>query len=98
MAQQVTALSQFVMAVRDVFAFENGRTVFAGKVTCGPNYIPACDCELLVAGAPVARFRIEGEMMPVDKARKDLRSVSTSEKVDAGLIKRSKGQCKLRSV
>ncbi len=96
--QQPTACSHFVMAVMDVFVFEDGRTVFVGRVTSGPNYIPASECELLLAGAPVGRFRIEGEMIPLAKAKKDLRSISTTEKVDVRLIQRSRGQCKLRSV
>jgi len=89
---------EFEMMVNDVFAFEDGRTVFAGEVTSGPNYIRSCDCELLIAGAPVARFTIEDEMIPSHKAQKNLRSVSTVEKVDVALVQRSKGHCKLRGV
>jgi hypothetical protein len=86
------------MTVTDVFVFEDGRTVFAGEVTTGPNYIPPSDCELLVADAPAARFKIEGEMMPLNKTQKNLRSISTVEKVDVALIRRFKGQCKVRGV
>ena len=93
-----TKSCEFEMAVKDVFAFEDGRTVFAGEITGGPNYIKGCDCELLISGSPVARFRIEDEMMPLHKAQKNLRSVSTTEKVDVALVQRSKGQCKLRGV
>jgi hypothetical protein len=89
---------EFEMAVKDVFAFEDGRTVFAGEITGGPNYITGCDCELLIADAPVARFRIEDEMIPSRKEQKNLRSVSTTERVDVALLQRSKGQCKLRGV
>jgi hypothetical protein len=49
----------FEMAVGDVVAFEGGRTVFAGEISHGPKFIPACDCELIVAGVPVAKFKIE---------------------------------------
>jgi len=89
---------EFEMVVNDVFAFEDGRTVFAGEVTSGPNYIRSCDCELLIAGEPVGRFTIEDEMIPSRKAQKHLRSVSTVERVDVALVQRSKGQCKLRGV
>lgn len=95
---QETKRCEFEMAVKDVFAFEDGRTVFAGEVTSGPNYIRSCDCELLIAGAPVAKFKIEDEMMPLHKAQKNLRSVSTIESVDVALVRHSKGQCKLRGV
>jgi hypothetical protein len=39
----------FEMAVAEVFAFESGRTVFVGEISHGPKFIPACDCELIVA-------------------------------------------------
>jgi hypothetical protein len=91
-------VSGFEMLVKDVFAFEDGRTIFAGEITIGPNYIRACDCELLIGEAPVARFRIEDEMMPLRKTRKNLRSIATTEKVDLTLIGRLQQHCKLRGV
>jgi hypothetical protein len=83
----------FEMAVEDVVAFEGGRTVFAGEISHGPKFIPACDCELIVAGVPVAKFKIEGEMMPLRRTQENenLRAVSTAEKVDVALVRRSKG-------
>jgi hypothetical protein len=96
MPQRETTNCDFEMTVADVFAFDDGRTVFAGEVISGPNYIPACDCELLVRSTPVATFRIEGEMLPLNKTQKNLRSVSTKEKVDIALVRYSKGPCKLR--
>lgn len=88
---------RFEMDVVDVFNFEDGRTVFVGTVAVGPAYISACDCELTIAGDVVARFRIEGEMIPLKRAPNHLRSVSTNEEVDLRLVQVSK-VCKLQSV
>lgn len=99
MSDNDTASSHFVMLVKDVFQFEDGRTVFAGEVAAaGPSYITPCDCELLVRNTSVAKFRIEEEMLPLKQLHSDLRSVSTKEKVDVDLLRRLKGGFKLRSV
>jgi hypothetical protein len=98
MAKQASGQLPFVMDVVDTFAFKDGRTVIAGLVTTGPPYISACDCELVVAGKPVAEFSIEGEMLPLKRQPNQLRAVSTRKEIDLGLIRRSKGRCKLRSV
>jgi hypothetical protein len=98
MSKQGIKCCNFEMVVTDVFAFKEGRVVFAGEISQGPSFIPACNCELLVAGVPVAKFRIEGEMIPMRRAQKNLRAVSTVEKVDFDMVRRSKEQCKLRCV
>jgi hypothetical protein len=90
--------SGFVMDVVDIFSFDDGRTVFAGVIAEGPSYISACDCVLVVASNPVARFRIEGERIPLKRVQKHVRAVSTIEKVDVRLAQGSMGQCKLQSV
>ena len=87
--------SNFEMALADVFAFEDGRTVFAAEIIIGPNYIPPCDCELLIGETPVARFRL-GEMLPLNKTEQKLRSVSTTDPVDVPMVRRSQDQCKVR--
>jgi hypothetical protein len=97
MPKQAIGGCDFEMAVADVFEFTDGRTVFVGEISQGPNFVRACDCELLVAGVPVAKFRIEGEMIPMHKEQTNLRSISTVEKVDLDLDRCSKEQCKLRS-
>ena len=90
--------SNFEMALADVFAFEDGRTVFAGEIIIGPNYIPPCDCELLIGETPVARFRIDREMLPLNKTEQKLSSVSTTDPVDVPMVRRSQDQCKVRGV
>jgi len=94
---QVNKGCEFEMVVKDVFAFEDGRTVFAGEVTSGPAYIKSCDCELLIAGQSLAKFRIEEEI-PLRKTNPNLRALSTIGSVDVALVQRSKDQCKLRGV
>jgi hypothetical protein len=98
MHNQPTTYCDFKMSIADAYAFEGGRTVLVGEVTSGPNYIPACDCELVVGEWVAARFRIEGEMLPLGKTRNDLRSVSTKETFDMSLIHRFAGQCTLRGL
>jgi hypothetical protein len=98
MPKQASTGCHFEMAVRDVFGFDEGRTVFVGKISQGPEFIRACKCELLVAGVPVARFMIEGEMIPMRKEQKNLRAVSTIEKIDSDLVQGFKKHWKLRCV
>lgn len=86
------------MNVLDVFCFEDGRTVFLGKITSGPNYISACVCELVIAGTPVCSFKIEDEMLPSHKTQKNMRSISTTEQVDVALVRRSFKHCMVRGV
>lgn len=88
--------SRFVMKIKDIFKFEDGRTVFAGVVVDGPKYISAGDCELFVNDELEAAFRIEGEMIPLRRPRSDLRAVSTTEDVDTDRIRRIMEQCELR--
>ncbi len=92
-----TECCEFEMTVTDVFAFEDGRTVFTGEVRKGPNYIPACKCVLLFNGTLVARIRIEGEMLPMNSVPQNLRSVSTADKVDVALVRASQGTCELKA-
>jgi len=87
----------FEMSIADVFALEGARTVFTGEVRGGQKVTSACDCELVIAGVPVARFKIEGEMIPLRKEG-DLRAVSTTEEIDVALVQRAKGQCQLRCI
>ena len=87
----------FEMNVTDVFAFEDRRTAFVGRVnpsdflTIGP-----CECDLLVDGVPTRRFKLEGEM--IHRSPEGLRSVTTAETVDVELIRRSFGRCTLRGL
>jgi hypothetical protein len=72
--------------------------VFVGKVARGPAYIPGCDCQLVVSGTPVAKLRIENEMIPVNGTEIDFRSVSTVDSVDVPLVRRALGHCVLKSM
>lgn len=87
----------FEMIVSDVFALEGGRTALVGEIVSGPTYIPGCDCELLVDDALITKLKIEGEMLPLKRTPNNLRSVSTLERIDVPLVRRSSGRCRLRS-
>jgi hypothetical protein len=77
------------MRVRDVFAFSDGRTVFAGEIAVGPAYILETDCDLVIDGRKAAGFRIEGEMLPLRKRAVHLRAISTTWKLDLDLVRSS---------
>ena len=85
------------MKVQDVFLLTD-RTVFVGEVT-GAKLIRACDCELLIAGASPASFRIDGEdfLCPIPPGRL-WRAISTSASVDVALVRKSLGNCEVKAV
>ena len=73
---------RFEMKVADRFNFQNGRTVFVGKVTGHPAPIRQMVCNLKISGNIIATVTLEGEMMPeVRGERDDLRSVSTLDAI-----------------
>jgi hypothetical protein len=75
-------VERFEMRVTDRFNFQNGRTVFVGKVTGHPAPIREIVCNLKISGNTIATVTLEGEMMPeVRGERGDLRSVSTVDAI-----------------
>jgi hypothetical protein len=69
------------MDIKDIFRFKNGRTVIVGIVENGPPYIAPGEVEVRACDEPIARFRIEGEMlsgMGEFTATSGLRAVSTA--------------------
>ena len=79
--------ARFSMQVRDVFVFGDGRTVFAGEIADSYGLISESDCGLMVDGAKMADFRIEGEMLPLRKTKPHLRAISTTAALDIDLIR-----------
>jgi hypothetical protein len=77
------------MRVRDVFTLSDGRTVFAGEIADGPDYVSESDCDLVIDGRKAAGFRIEGEMFPLRKRAVHLRAISTTWKLDLDLVRSS---------
>ena len=69
------------LRVSEVFRFEDGRTVFAGRLLGDEIYIPPCRAELLVNGNVVAVLHVEGEMLPNGDHGAGWRSVSTTEAI-----------------
>jgi len=67
----------FEMQIEEIFGFNDGQTVFSGKVLLGPLFIKKCRCDLYSNDVKVETFDLEGEMMPLRKGRLEARSVST---------------------
>lgn len=84
------------LKVADVFAFVDGRTVFAGKLLNDADYIRSCDAEVILDGQSVGVIRIEDEMMPLNPSSKSIRSVATSDSIGAEVERLQKGNCVLR--
>jgi hypothetical protein len=75
-------MPSFEMLVLDVFWFSDGRTVFMGQVTTGPERITRSLCRLISDGVVLGEFEIEGEMMPKRTRAGAERSVSVAARVD----------------
>ncbi len=84
----------FEMPIVDVFPLARGRTIFVGPVT-GPEYLGACECELLIDERRVSQLKLEGEWTEPPKDSR-WRAVSTTDRVDVELIRQSAGRCRLR--
>ena len=72
----------FEMRVTDRFNFQEGRTVFVGKVSGHPGPIRSLVCELRVDKNSIGRITLEGEMLREAQGdRSGLRSVSTLDAI-----------------
>jgi hypothetical protein len=87
----------FRMLIRDMFAFQDGRTVLVGPVEGMEEYLPAATCEIRVQGQIRATVRVEGEMIPYSGDHRQ-RAVSTRDTtgLDRALI--SQQECTLESI
>jgi hypothetical protein len=81
----------------DLFAFGDGRTVLAGEVIAGPDYIGPMTCELWVADTKCGILKIEGEMLG-GKHPKGYRAVSTWDAVAVDRDQILEHPCMLRAV
>lgn len=74
-------IMKFEMLIKEIFNFHDGRTVFVGDIFGNNEFIKECDCEILIDGQFFGKIHIEGEMLPCN-SKSELRSVSTSSKID----------------
>jgi hypothetical protein len=77
--------------VSDVFSFEDGRTVFTGRLVGESPYLKPCWADLLVDGIATCSLLLEGEMMPLHSKDRLMRSLSTHDEVPIDLKSVSKG-------
>lgn len=75
---------EFEMLVDEVFIFNNGRTVFAGRVLVGSQFIKKCKCDLYSNEVKVDTFDLEGEMMPLSRTQQKVRAVATYHSFSKG--------------
>lgn len=94
----MAAEPKLIMAIRDVFLFTGGRTVFSGVVDKSLMYISPRTCELYIEGVPVAVLRLESEMIPLRNQPGPLRAVSTTDKFDWDVLRRALPHAELREL
>jgi hypothetical protein len=83
----------FKMEIDEAFAFNDGSTVFVGRVTSGALQIPAA-ARVLVSGQTIATIVLTEERMPGPK-QPGSRTVVTRDDVDLSAIRA--GSCVLES-
>ncbi len=71
----------FVMIIKEIFNFQDGRTIFVGEINDRPHHIKKCNCKLYVANKLYGEIKIEGEMIPRG-TQSQLRSLSSLDKID----------------
>lgn len=84
------AIQPFRISIEDVFQFDDGSTIFVGRMVGGGNVITPSNAELLVNGVSLGSLRLEGERMPGPRIR-DKRIVFTHDKVDVDRLRREGG-------
>jgi hypothetical protein len=73
------------MLVKEIFNFQDGRTVFVGDISGDDKFIRECDCEIFIDDILFSTVHIEGEMLPCNTNSK-LRSISTTSKIDTSKL------------
>jgi len=87
----------FTMDVKEVYKFNDTRVIFVGIVNGGKNFISETKCRLFLDDQEYCKILIEGEMIPKNPEKRDLRSLSTLDFFgDIEILKKSK--CKLISL
>jgi len=74
-------MRSFTMKVRDTFHFKNGVTAFIGPLDTEVEFIPPCDCEIVVGDEVKASLRIDGEMI-LENQMESTRAIATSQPLD----------------
>lgn len=71
----------FVMLVKEIFNFQDGRIVFVGDIYNGPSLIKDCNCDIYVGSKFFSKVHIEGEMI-VKGNKTSFRSLSSTDKIN----------------
>ena len=71
----------FKMIVKEIFSFQEGRTVFVGEVDIKQSLIKPCVCDIYVEGHKRYTIHIEGEMLP-NKKYINHRAISTTDDIN----------------
>ena len=82
--------------VGDVFSFEDGRTVFTGRLLGESPYLKPCQADLLVDDIVICSLSLEEEMMPLHRKDRLVRSLSTRDEAPSDLKSISKRGLVLR--
>ena len=87
----------FELQVSDVFNFEDGRTLFSGKLKEQVTSLTACEAELQIDEKVFTILAIEGNWMPGKKGLSNplFRTVSTTENVNKAELPYKEGRVRL---
>jgi hypothetical protein len=72
-------MMSLLMTIREVFHFDDGRTIFVGNVE-GSGYVASVECDLVVDGEPVQRVTLTEEL-PEKRGEVADRALSTSDRL-----------------
>ena len=72
---------EFEMLIKEIFNFQDGRTVFVGDISGENKFIKSCNCELIINDQLFSKIHVEGEMLPSGN-KSGLRSLSTTDKIN----------------
>lgn len=73
------------MIVKEIFFFQDGRTVFVGEVDTQQDLIKPCICDIYVEGYKYSTLYIEGEMIP-NKKFINHRAISTTDNINVNSL------------
>ena len=71
-----------ILKVRDVFAFQAGKTLVVGDLSGGPPRIGPCEVRVYLRGEPVGTLQIDSERMPGPNAPEGERVLESQHSVD----------------
>ena len=94
MFKQVRQKKLFELEVTDIFNFQDGRTLFSGKLVEEIKTVPKCRATILIDRKVFKIISIEGVWRPAGKEIENplLRTVSTTEEINKSELPYEQGR------